>query len=266
MKKILGICGDSFMSSDLPDGKNGAYGKHFTEILGKMLNCEVITYARGGISNQSIRLQIDEIIKHKPHHIIIGTTSPDRIEIPIDDLSVNNIWDKWSNHKFKPLNGLYNIVYEGFENQSTLHENFKKIKPTMYSQTLSSILNIYEEQIWVSSKHHLTKETSDAVRQYFQYLYDMEWKRLQDTWIISEGLYKLISLGFDFNVITQPINGEYFNYCKDKVVSENDKLNPWTYYEPDVVCLNSFHISDESSVKLAELWYEKLKEKFINII
>jgi DNA-binding protein Fis len=62
-----------------------------------------------------IQVQIDEIIKHKPHHIIIGTTSPDRIEIPIDDLSVVNLWDKCSNHKFKPSNGLYNIVLEQVE-------------------------------------------------------------------------------------------------------------------------------------------------------
>ena len=266
MKKILGICGDSFMSSDLPDRVNGSYGKHFTEILGKMLNCDVVTYARGGISNQSIRLQIDEIIKHKPHHIIIGTTSPDRIEIPVDDLSVVNLWDKLSNHKFKPSNGLYNIVYEGFENQSLLHENFKKIKPTMYSQTLSAILDIFEEQIWVSSKHRLSKETSDAVRLYFQNLYDMEWKRQQDTWIISEGLYKLKSLGFDFNVITQQLNCDYFNHCKDNVICIHDKLNPWTYYEKDSICNNPFHISDDASIKLAELWFEKLKDKFIKII
>ncbi len=266
MKKVLGICGDSFMSSDLPDRKNGAYGKHFTEILGKMLNCEVVTYARGGISNQSIRLQIDEIIKHKPHHIIIGTTTPDRIEIPVNDLSVDNIWDKWSNHEFKPANGLYNIVYDGFENQSLLHDKFREIKPTMYSQTLSSILNIFEEEIWVSSKHHLSKETSDAVRSYFQNLYDMQWKRQQDTWIISEGVYKLMSLGLDFNLITPQLDDEYFTQCSDKVIKINDKLNPWSYYEPDVPCHNPFHISDESSVKLAELWYEKLKEKFINII
>jgi hypothetical protein len=266
MKKILGICGDSFMSSDLENRKDGAYGKHFTEILGKMLNCEVVTYARGGLSNQAIRLQIDEIIKHKPHHVIIGTTTPDRIEIPINDLSVDEIWDKWSKHEFRVSKGIYNIVYDGFENQSSQHKGFKEITPTMYSQTLSTLMNVYEEQIWVSSKHHLTKETSDAVRGYFHYLYDMEWKKQQDTWIISEGLYKLMSLGIDFNVITPQIDGEYFTYCKDKVIDYKHELNPWVYYEPNVPCHNAFHISDESSVILAKLWYEKLKEKFLNII
>jgi hypothetical protein len=266
MKKILGICGDSFMSSDLPDRKDGAYGKHFTEILGKMLNCDVVTYARGGLSNHAIRLQIDEIIKHKPHHVIIGTTTPDRIEIPINDLSVDKVWDKWSKHEFRPYNGIFNIMYDGFENQSSLHSGFKNINPTMYSQTLSTLMNVYEEQIWVSSKHHLSKEASDAVRSFFHYLYDMEWKKLQDTWVISEGLYKLMSLGIDFNVITPQIDDEYFTHCKEKVINHTSKLNPWVYYEPDVPCHNPFHISDESSVILAELWYEKLKEKFINII
>ena len=136
----------------------------------------------------------------------------------------------------------------------------------MYSQNLSSILQIFEEQIWVSSKHHLSKETSDAVRLYFQNLYDMEWKRQQDTWIISEGLYKLNSLGLDFNVIIQHLNDDYFTHCKDKLIRIHDKLNPWTYYEQDAICHNPFHISDESSIKLAELWFEILKDKFIKII
>jgi len=101
---------------------------------------------------------------------------------------------------------------------------------------------------------------------YFQNLYDMEWKRQQDTWIISEGLYKLKSLGFDFNVITQQLNCNYFNHCKDNVICIHDKLNPWTYYEKDSICHNPFHISDDASIKLAELWFEILKDKFIKII
>ena len=90
MKKILGICGDSFMASISKDDNNleNGHGKHFTDILKERLGCEIITYAKGGVSNQCIRLQIDEIIKHNPHHIIIGTTSPDRIEIPLNDLKV----------------------------------------------------------------------------------------------------------------------------------------------------------------------------------
>ena len=106
MKKILGICGDSFMASISKYDNNleNGHGKHFTDILKERLGCEIITYAKGGVSNQCIRLQIDEIIKHNPHHIIIGTTSPDRIEIHLNDLKVNNYFEKWKNHYFKSNN------------------------------------------------------------------------------------------------------------------------------------------------------------------
>jgi hypothetical protein len=262
MKKVLGICGDSFMSSDLPDRKDGAHGKHFSEILGKMLDCDVVTYARGGCSNFTIRLQMDEIIKHNPHHVIIGTTTPDRIEIPMDDLSVVNISDKWEKHNFKPSNGLYNINYDGFENQSTNHDGFTKIKPSMYSQTLSSLCSILEDHIWVSSKHQLDKDKSNAIREYFHYLYDMEHKRLQDTFIISEGVYKFLSMNIDFSLITPQINGDYFSHCKDRIIENGHILNPWTHYGMNNTSKNSFHLSNQASQTLAELWYEKLKDKF----
>ncbi len=262
MKKILGICGDSFMASDLPDKKNGAYGKHFSEILGKMLDCNVVTFARGGVSNFAIRLQMDEIVKHNPHHVIIGTTTPDRFEIPVEDLTVSNSWDKWSNGKFNPINGIYNVVYEGFENQSVKHRGFKKITPTVYSQSLTGVVGSDEENMWIGPNKTLSKEMSKVIRDYFQYMYDMELKLLQDTLIISEGIYKFLSMNIDFSLITPQINGNHFSHCKDRIIENGHILNPWTHYELDKTSKNSFHVSDQRSVILAELWYERLKDKF----
>ncbi len=262
MKKVLGICGDSFMASDLPDRKDGAYGKHFSEVLGKMLDCEVVTYARGGCSNFAIRLQMDEIIKHNPHYVIIGTTTPDRFEIPVNNLSVDDPWNKWSNSQFNPNNGIYNVHYSSFENQSVNHRGFSKITPTIYSQTLTGILGTNEENLWITPKDTLSKEMSAAIRDYFQYMYDMQLKLLQDTYMISEGVYKFLSMNIDFSLITPQINGDYFSYCKDRIIENGHILNPWTHYAMDNTSKNSFHLTNESSQRLAELWYEKLKDKF----
>ena len=262
MKKVLGICGDSFMSSDLPDREFGSYGKHFSEVLGKMLDCNVVTFARGGVSNFAIRLQMDEIVKHNPHHVIIGTTTPDRFEIPIEDLTVNNPWDKWSNGKFNPLNGIYNVVYEGFENQSVKHRGFKKITPTVYSQSLTGVVGSDEENMWIGPNKTLSKEMSKVIRDYFQYMYDMHLKLQQDTWIISEGTHMLMSKNIDFSLITPQINGNYFTHCMDNIIPNGHILNPWTHYEMNKTCKTSFHISVEASQTLAELWYERLKDKF----
>ena len=262
MRKVLGICGDSFMASDLPDKRNGAYGKHFSEILGKMLDCNVVTFARVGCSNVAIRLQMDEIVKHNPHHVIIGTTTPDRFEIPVNDLSVDTPWDKWSNGQFNPLNGVYNVVYNGFECQSTKHRGFNRITPTIYSQSLTGAIDTDEENIWITPTKTLNKEMSSAVRTYFQYMYDMRLKLQQDTWIISEGTHMLMSKNVDFSLITPQINGDYFTHCMDNIIPNGHILNPWTHYEMDKTSKNSFHVSDERSIILAELWYNKLKDKF----
>ena len=263
MKKVLGICGDSFMASDLPDKRNGAYGKHFSEVLGRMLDCEVVTYARGGCSNFTIRLQMDEIIKHNPHHVIIGTTTPDRFEVPINDITVSNPWDKWSNSQFNPKHGLYNVQYSSFENQSVNHKGFNKITPTIYSQSLTGVIGNSDEIMWITPKDTLSKEMTSVVRDYFQYMYDMQLKRLQDTLIISEGIYKFLSMNIDFSLITPQIDGNYFSHCMDNIIPINHILNPWTHYELDKTSKNSFHVSNERSIILAELWYDKLKDKFI---
>jgi len=83
MRKTLGVCGDSFMATkNYEEGVDNGHGKHFTEILAKKLDCDLITYARGGCSNQAIRLQIDEIIKllNKLNFFLFKTVSKDILD------------------------------------------------------------------------------------------------------------------------------------------------------------------------------------------
>ena len=146
MKKI-GICGDSFMASISYDEKNddNGYGKHFTEILAQKLNCELVTFARGACSNQAIRLQIDEVIKEKPDCVIIGLTSSDRIEIPIKNTKTTEYYKKITNkfisESFNYDDGLYNIDYRNYPDNSSKHKNFNLIEPKLISETINNFFN-----------------------------------------------------------------------------------------------------------------------------
>ena len=77
MKKMF-VCGDSFMTPawEAPD-------LHFSEILSKKINYDLKTYARGGMSNGGICIQIESAIKKQADLIILNTTMADRLEIPI---------------------------------------------------------------------------------------------------------------------------------------------------------------------------------------
>ena len=254
MSRILGICGDSFMSPISKDENNleNGHGKHFIDLLSKMLNCEIVTYAKGGVSNNCIRLQIEEIMKHNPTYIIIGTTSPDRLEIPLKNLSVNSYEQKWENYSYIKKFGLLNIEYNNSNDLSSLNNEFENIAPTLKSNT---IYNFLHENI-------IDTEKKDILNNYFQHFYDLEWKRQIDIWVISEGIYKLLSKNFNFSLINTHFEDDYFSFCEDSLIKIQHELNPWTYYSTQKKTKNPFHLNDEDSEILANKWYNFLKDKF----
>jgi hypothetical protein len=261
MRKKLGVCGDSFMAAiNKSDSEpNNGYGKHFTEILGKKLNCDVVTFAKGGVSNQTIRLQIEEIIKENPDHVIIGTTSPDRLEIPIPDLRVSDYHDKWKEKNYRPFNSLYNIKYiDSLNNQSQNHPGFRLDEPKMISETISNLI--------VHKKDHpiLSRRKKEAIIEYFDYLYDHEWKIQQDSWILCDGLYKLQKRGISFDVIIQHLHLGYFEDFTDYIIGPQNDLNPWKHFSPEVNSPYTFHLLEDDEVFLADLWYKKINKKFRN--
>jgi hypothetical protein len=260
MRKKLGICGDSFMAAinKSESNPNNGYDKHFTEILGKKLNCDVVTFAKGGVSNQTIRLQIEEVIKENPDHVIIGTTTPDRLEIPIPDLRVNNYYDKFEEKNYNPFNSLYNIKYiDSLNNQSQNHSGFNLLEPTMISETMSNVLNTKKHQF-------ISNRKKKALIEYFDLIYDHEWKTQQDSWILCEGLYKLKKRGISFDIIIFNLHLHYFDEFKEHIIGPEDKLNPWKYYDFNIKSPYSFHLLEEDEILLADLWYKKLNKKFRN--
>ena len=74
----MAICGDSWFSKDLHH-QNESFG----EILSIKHNLNLLSLARGGCSNFSIALQVDQAIQMNPDFILVGCTDPNRIELPI---------------------------------------------------------------------------------------------------------------------------------------------------------------------------------------
>lgn len=262
--KTLGVCGDSYMSSISfnPNDLDNGHGKHFTELLASKLDWEVVTYARGACSNQAIRLQIDEIIKHKPDLVIIGLTSPDRFEYPIHDLSTKHYFDKfkeeYKTNMYEPNDGIYNIDYVGFPDKSSEHEGFNKIKPKMISETLNNFF--WNNQ----SKESLNKSEIRILEDWFARFYDFNWKVQQDSWIISNGLRKLMDHGIEFYCINTNLYPHEFEIFGSRIISHDSLMNPWVYYDNKNTNVKyRFHTSLEDQEKISQHWFEHLKQKLL---
>jgi hypothetical protein len=252
MKRLV-ICGDSYMaaiSQDITNPNNGS-GKHFTELLGEKIGWEVITFARGACSNQTIRLQIDEAIKLNPDYVILNNTFPDRYEFPINDMTTNKYHDKGIFNFYKENNGLYNIYYSDFPDKSSEHKKFKEIKPNMFSETLNNIFNN------ASPHTFLNKDDINILEKWFDRFYESEWKKQQDGWILADGIRRLKDNNIDFSFICSIIDVNLFEFCKNKIISSDSGLNP-AHYEDGPVPYR-FHTSLDTQKILSEKWYDYLQ-------
>ncbi len=225
---ILGICGDSYMAatinkdrSDLIDSE----GKHFTEILSKKIGYDYFTLARGACSNFAIRMQIDEMVRRKVDLVIVGWTSPDRIELPLPG------------KKFDPKLGVYNLDYNisDYPDRSATNENFRH---NIMTETLSNIFHHPNDFIGKIGKDKFT-----SLENFYDNLYDIAYKSILDNYIVESGFKKLTDSKIPF-VFTG--NGNF----------ENSKLNPWSWEKGT----RRWHTTDEAQVSGAEIWYNYLQE------
>lgn len=243
MKKI-GICGDSFMASTRNNDES-ICGEHFTDLLAEKLNCELVTFARSAASNEVIRLQIDEIIKFKPDLIIIDSTTPDRIEVPI-----------YENKEFDKDKGIYNMDYRNYSNnKSSIHSGFIVNRPSLLTNTLSNHIK----------SGLLDKEKEKSIYRFIGSLYDERWEAMKDSWVLAEGLRKLDDLNIDYYFILNGLlNEEVFYFCADKTINTSNGLSPFKYFKRELVSLCPHHLLKEHQIILADLWYDFLKNK-INV-
>lgn len=203
MAKLV-VCGCSYSA---PSQIDEFKGTHWSEILTKTINWELISLARQGCSNGGIRIQIDEAVKLKPDLVIVTPTYFDRIELParISPTSWSTIrWkDLLSAEKIRDLLHSYYVDKSGYDP----YIGIKNLNTSAYEP-----YRIVSENLWslVSGEHGPNRENpvypevQDAIHKYVQHLYDPGWKKQVDKWLIRDGIQQLSNASIPF--IIQPQN------------------------------------------------------------
>lgn len=204
--KTVAVCGDSWFTSD-----TNFPGASMGEILARTHSWNLLSLARGGCSNFAIALQVEKAIELKADIVVLGTTTPDRIELPIIQESNLSIWDKlkksftWEGWVFNQptmyikRRGLSNIQYHPHPDLSSQHSFLTS--PTVISESMNNLaFDSYN-----SDYYTLTDDQKTALKSYMVNLYDSGLKRQTDAWIISNACRKLEHAGIPFLIYTHSL-------------------------------------------------------------
>lgn len=262
MKKLI-VCGCSF-SAPAKDLPGTAYG----EVLAKQLGWEVEILARQGCSNGGIRVQIDEVLRQRPDFAIIAPTFHDRMEIPasaapyVPPKDENKGWnsDLQKHLQHSHLNGYSKDA--GIDNVNYGNNPYR-----MICETIFSLVENYDHP-YRSAK--IDKNTQAAMKQYVNFLYDSEWKRQQDEWIIRDGIMQLYYAGIPFLLIANNlwtsetvraaipsvVPDRYMTLKFEQTPAYATNTYPFTGEDP------GYHGDPQSQEYLADLYYKIITEQF----
>jgi hypothetical protein len=192
MKKLM-VAGCSFssVSSQHP-------GTSWSEVLAKKLDWQLVNLARPGCSNGGIRIQIDEIRRQKPDFAVVSATFWDRMEIParaapFDWKLASGNWTglpEMENHlQSRTIKNGYNRK-DGIDNVNYGNNNYN-----MICETIFTLAENYHNS---GRSGLIDKDTQTAIRYWIDSIYDSEWKKQQDEWIIIEGILQMYLDGIKF--------------------------------------------------------------------
>jgi len=263
MKKVA-ICGTSHFCLDHEN-----QGTHFSEIVAKNYNSQLIVYSRDGVSNNTIALQIEQAISEKVDFIIIGLGYYDRIDIPIEQdkklltqffdsyMNFFNLRDQKNYKQYSRENLLSNIDYSKYNNSSRY--DFLQ-NPCMISESINNL--IFTNNV---VKYDLSKNTINAIKSYVMYMYDAKFKQQIDCWVINNILRKLVyETKINFLLFPYPIfTKEFVEELKwlDKKFIANIK-GPYNLKE-EYNGPNRYHTSDEVQHTIAKQLIKIIDERFL---
>ena len=182
--KRLYTCGCSFMSVDF----GGCHAiTSFLDLYAQEKNFKHVSLGRSGATNFLIRLQIEEAIQQDADFVVIGTTSSDRIDLPIQAQAKKiNL----------PIN-IRNVGYIHYSSDSA--NNIDNLDPKIISDSIGSfsadlLPKGYEDPANVPA-------ILEAVKQYTAYMHNNAIATMKDYFIIADGIRRLMSLNIPFVLI-----------------------------------------------------------------
>lgn len=191
MTKHLMVAGCSYsaFSRTLP-------GTSWSERLAERLGWRLTNLARQGCSNGGIRVQIDEIRRQRPDFAIVTPTFWDRMEIPASGAEYNWSQVDQSNNLQDHLQD--RTISNGYDRSAGIKNvNYGTEPSRMICETIFTL---------AQNGHHsyrmgrISREAQNAVKHYIDQLYDSNWKKQMDEWIMSEGIMQMYFDGLAFFV------------------------------------------------------------------
>jgi hypothetical protein len=278
MAKLI-VCGCSF-SADSIDNPGTGYG-HQTA---KRLGWDVEILARQGCSNGGIRIQIDEVLRQHPDFAIIAPTFHDRMEIPAsaapydfskDTTRLDTTWNPTNipNEQSPGWNPklqqhLQQSHLNGYDRSAGIDNvNYGTNPYRMICETIFSLAENYPHPY---RSGRINKDTQTAVKQYINHMYDSEWKRQQDEWIIRDGIMQLFYSKIPFLVVANNLwNSNNIRAAIPAVVG--DQYLTLEYEETPAYATNlypfegksdpGYHGSTQSQEYLADIYSKKICEQ-----
>jgi hypothetical protein len=262
--KHLMVAGCSFsaVSHKLP-------GTAWSEVLAQRLGWRLTNLAREGCSNGGVRIQIEEIRRQRPDFAVITPTFWDRMEIPAraapyDWNTPRTAWNPplqrhLQNREIK--NGYRKE--DGIDNVNYGNNNYNMICETIFSLA-ENFPNRYRSG-------DIAKATQTAIKHYIDQIYDANWKKQQDEWIIVEGLLQMYIDGLQFLIVPallwpwDPDNTDLWRQSVPRLIPDesvmlDDRLsplgiagqNPYQGEDP------GYHSNPRGQEIIADNWYKTM--------
>lgn len=273
MKRLM-VAGCSFSAVS-----QTAPGTAWSEILAQRLGWSLTNLARQGCSNGGIRIQMDEIRRQRPDFAVVSATFWDRMEIPAraapyDWTQQDTGWNPplQQHLQNRQLKNGYNRR-DGIDNVNYGNNNYN-----MICETIFSMAENYQHPY---RSGHLDKNTQRALRLYVDSLYDSEWKKQQDEWIIREGVISMYLDGIKFlflpNLLWPTISDDFVPWRQvfpelipDRYLQLDPQRTPMSACDlhplEDTRQDPGYHGNARSQELIADWWLEHITQYFPEVI
>jgi hypothetical protein len=267
MKLMVAGCSFSAPSQRLPRTS-------WSEVLAERLGWELVNLARQGCSNGGVRIQIEEIRRQRPDFAIVTPTFWDRMEIPGsaapyvapknenkgpgNDLQLH-LQNRTITNGYDPAAGIDNVNYGN----------------NPYRMICETIFSLADNGPHAYRSTPISKQAQQAVKHYIDSLYDSNWKKQQDEWIIREGIMQLYLDGINFivsPVLLWPFDQHNQSQWRDAfpalipdrnvMTVERESVLPLTGNNPFVGEDPGYHSSPYGQTLIAENYYRRITQDF----